>query len=103
MTSIGRSPLDADRALPRITLVTPSYQQAAFLEATIQSVVDQGYPNLEYLVYDGGSTDGSVDIIRARSSAIDFWQSRPDGGQTAAINAGWARASGVTAAANAGP
>lgn len=83
-----------DEALPRITLVTPSYQQAAFLAGTIKSVVDQAYPSLEYLVYDGGSTDGSVEIIAAHSNVIDYWQSRPDGGQSAAINAGWARATG---------
>lgn len=81
-------------ALPRITLVTPSYQQAAFLDATIQSVVDQAYANLEYFVYDGGSTDGSVDVIRARADVIDYWQSQADGGQSAAIAAGWARGTG---------
>jgi glycosyltransferase involved in cell wall biosynthesis len=74
--------------------VTPSYQQAAFLGATIQSVVDQAYPGLEYFVYDGGSTDGSVDIIRAHGGVIEYWQSQPDGGQSAAINAGWTRAGG---------
>jgi glycosyltransferase involved in cell wall biosynthesis len=94
MTTPGRSPSDPDSALPRITLVTPSYQQAAFLDATIQSVIDQRYPKLEYLIYDGGSTDGSVDIIRQRSEVIDYWQSQPDGGQSAAINSGWRRATG---------
>jgi len=85
---------DPDRVLPRITLVTPSYQQATFLQATIESVVGQAYSDLEYFVYDAGSTDGSVQIIQDRSSAIDYWQSQPDGGQAAAINAGWTRATG---------
>lgn len=85
---------EANDRLPRITIVTPSYQQASYLDGTIQSVVDQAYPALEYFVYDGGSTDGSVEIIAARSDVIDYWQSRPDGGQSAAINAGWARATG---------
>lgn len=80
--------------LPSITVVTPSFNQAAFLERTIRSVLDQGYPNLEYLVLDGGSTDGSVDIIRRFADRIDYWVSQPDGGQTAAINAGWRRAHG---------
>jgi len=90
----GQPAGDTGRALPRITLVTPSYEQATFLDATIQSVVDQAYPSLEYFVYDGGSTDGSVEVIRARANVIDFWQSQPDGGQSAAISSGWARASG---------
>ena len=94
MARPGHPAADAGHALPRITIVTPSYQQAAFLDATIQSVVDQGYPNLEYFVYDGGSTDGSVEVIRARAIVIDYWQSQPDGGQAAAISAGWARATG---------
>ena len=80
--------------LPSITVVTPSFNQGAFLERTIRSVLDQGYPHLEYFVLDGGSTDGSVEIIRRYEHAIDYWVSQPDGGQTAAINAGWQRATG---------
>ncbi len=80
--------------LPSITVVTPSFNQGAFLERTIRSVLDQAYPNLEYVVLDGGSTDGSVEIIRRYADRIDHWVSQPDGGQTAAINAGWRRASG---------
>jgi glycosyltransferase involved in cell wall biosynthesis len=81
-------------ALPKITVVTPSLNQAGFLERSIRSVLDQGYPNLEYLILDAGSTDGSVEIIRRYADRIDYWTSAPDGGQSAAINAGWSRGSG---------
>jgi glycosyltransferase involved in cell wall biosynthesis len=80
--------------LPRITVVTPSFNQAAFLERTIRSVLNQGYPNLEYIVMDGGSTDGSVEIIRRYADRLAHWTSGPDEGQAAAIRAGWVRATG---------
>jgi glycosyltransferase involved in cell wall biosynthesis len=80
--------------LPRITVVTPSFNQAAFLETTILSVLGQGYPHLEYIVMDGGSSDGSAEIIRRHAGQLAFWQSQPDGGQATAINAGFARATG---------
>ena len=79
---------------PRITVVTPSFNQAQFLETTIRSVLGQCYPNLEYIVMDGGSTDGSAEIIRRHESALAFWISEKDGGQAAAINAGFTRATG---------
>lgn len=79
---------------PRISLVTPSYQQAAFLKATMDSVIGQDYPNLEYIVMDGGSTDGSVDLIRSQEARLAHWQSRPDGGQAAAVRAGLERSDG---------
>lgn len=79
---------------PRISIVTPSYNQAPFLEATIRSVVLQGYPNLEYIVIDGGSTDGSVDIIRKYRSWLAYWISEPDRGQYEAVNKGFAVSSG---------
>ncbi len=79
---------------PRITIVTPSYQQAHYLEEAIRSVLLQGYPNLEYIVMDGGSYDGSVEIIRRYEPWLTYWQSQPDGGQSAALADGFARATG---------
>lgn len=83
------------KPLPRITIVTPSYNQAPFLEATLLSVLDQGYPNLEYLVFDGGSSDGSVDIIRKHADRLTYWESKPDKGQADAIHRGFSRATGT--------
>ncbi len=80
--------------LPKITIVTPSYNQGQFLEETIQSVLGQCYPNLEYIVMDGGSTDNSVEIIKKYETHLAYWVSEKDGGQSAAINAGFSRATG---------
>lgn len=80
--------------LPRISIVTPSLNQGAFIEKTILSVIEQDYPDIEYIVMDGGSTDNTVEILKKYDGRIAYWQSEPDGGQSAAINAGLRRATG---------
>lgn len=104
MTATTFSPADSERpspplmdqagVLPRITIITPSFNQAAYLEATIRSVIEQDYPNLEYIICDGGSTDGSVDIIRRYASHLACWTTGPDGGPADAINRGFTAATG---------
>jgi glycosyltransferase involved in cell wall biosynthesis len=80
--------------LPKITVVTPSFNQGKFLEETICSVLEQKYPNLEYIIVDGGSTDGSVEIIRKYKAHLAWWCSEPDRGQYHAINKGFSRSTG---------
>jgi glycosyltransferase involved in cell wall biosynthesis len=81
-------------SLPRISIVTASLDQAAYLERALRSVLDQGYPELEYIVIDGGSTDGSVEILERYADRLAFWASEPDRGQAHAINKGIERATG---------
>jgi len=79
---------------PKISIITPSYNQGEFIEATIRSILLQGYPNLEYFVIDGGSDDNTIDILKTYDKFITKWVSEPDKGQTHAINKGINYASG---------
>lgn len=79
---------------PRISIVTPSFQQGLYIERAIKSVLEQGYPNLEYFVQDGGSTDQTVSILKGYERRISGWRSEKDNGQSHAINLGFARVSG---------
>jgi glycosyltransferase involved in cell wall biosynthesis len=79
---------------PRVSVITPSYNQGHFIEETIRSVLEQGYPNLEFSVFDGGSTDRTVEVLKKYSAQLSFWRSERDGGQAAAINEGFRRSTG---------
>ena len=81
-------------SLPSISIVTCAYQQSRYLEQTMRSVLDQGYPALEYQVIDGGSRDGSLQIIHRHAQSLDYWRSGPDGGRTQALIRGFGRARG---------
>ena len=87
--------LRPDPAWPKISIVTPSLNQGEFLERTILSVLNQNYPNLEYLIIDGGSTDGSVEIIRKYEKYLAYWTSELDQGQSEAINKGFRKSTGT--------
>jgi len=78
----------------KISIITPSYNQGEYIEKTIKSILDQGYPNLEYIIMDGGSNDETVEIIKKYEDKITFWQSEPDKGQTDAINKGFEKCTG---------
>ncbi|MBL9216334.1 MAG: glycosyltransferase [Opitutaceae bacterium] len=94
-TVAGAPPADAPPGgWPRLSIVCPSFNQGRFLEETLRSVLLQGYPDLELIVIDGGSRDASVALLEQYSPWIAYWHSRPDGGQSHAINLGCARATG---------
>ena len=79
---------------PLVSIVVPSFNQARYLDATLHSIFSQSYPNIEVIVIDGGSSDGSTNILKRYSSRLKYWESEPDNGQTHAINKGFKRASG---------
>jgi glycosyltransferase involved in cell wall biosynthesis len=79
---------------PKISIVTPSFNQVQFLEETILSVINQGYPELEYIIIDGGSTDGSVEIIKKYEQFLTYWVSEKDNGHANALNKGFERSTG---------
>ena len=85
---------DLNRDWPRISIVTPSFNQAPFLEKTIRSVLLQQYPNLQFIIIDGGSQDASVGIIKRYSRWLDYWVSEEDKGQSDALNKGFSLADG---------
>lgn len=93
-----RSPVQQmthDAALPRVSIVTPSYNYGQFIEETIRSVLLQDYPNFEYIIIDGNSTDNTVEVIQKYENYLSYWISEPDDGQTSAINKGYQRCTGA--------
>lgn len=80
---------------PKISIITPVFNQVDYIEQTIQSILGQNYPNLEYIIIDGGSTDGTVKLIKQYESKLTYWVSEPDTGMYNAINKGFAKASGA--------
>lgn len=94
MTNTSAQKMSNSNDWPRISIVTPSYNQGRYIEETIESVLLQKYPNLEYVIVDGGSTDSSVDIIKRYANQLTWWVSESDDGQYAAINKGFSRTTG---------
>ena len=93
-TAHATSSTSRSGVLPKITVITPSLNQGAYLDTAIRSVLAQNYPNLEYIIQDGGSTDESLDIIRRHEKSLAYWTSEPDSGPADAINRGFSRATG---------
>jgi len=80
--------------LPKVSIITPSFNQGQFLEASIRSVLEQDYPNLEYIVVDGGSKDNSVEVIKKYADRLAWWVSEKDKGHADALNKGFSHATG---------
>mgnify|MGYP000079446810 CR=1 FL=1 len=95
MDGISLEKISNDSSWPRISIVIPSYNQGGFIEESIRSVLLQQYPNLEFFIMDGGSTDDTIEIIKKYSRWIDYWESVPDKGQSHAINKGLRLATGT--------
>jgi len=91
---MNASKYDSNKKYPKISIVTPSYNQGQFIEETIRTVLLQNYPNLEYIIMDGGSNDNTVEIIKKYEPWIDYWVSEKDKGQSDAINRGLGRTTG---------
>ncbi len=83
-----------DLTFPKLSIITPSFNQGKYLERTIRSVLNQQYPNLEYIIIDGGSTDESVSVIKKYERYLTYWVSEPDQGQVDALNKGFSQATG---------
>jgi glycosyltransferase involved in cell wall biosynthesis len=94
VSKLNQLPKIISMDFPKISIITPSYNQGQFLEETILSVLNQGYPNLEYIIIDGGSTDNSVDVIKKYEDRITYWVSEPDNGMTDALNKGFKQSTG---------
>ena len=94
--------MNSPSSLPKVSIITPSYNQGQFLEASMRSVLEQNYPNIEYIVVDGGSTDNSVEIIKKHANAerLTWWVSEKDKGHADALNKGFSRATGEILAAH---
>lgn len=90
----GRGVHEGAPDLPKISVIMPSFNQVEYIERSILSVLNQGYPNLEFIIIDGGSKDGTLDIIRKYESKLAYWHSAPDKGQSDALNQGFSKATG---------